>query len=89
MTQLSQAILDRFQVRKTQKQKDAFITLLKEHFPELSIQKGGFAKSRNLILGDVSQAKIVYPPTMIPAQNFLSLISLHRKTYCSVFFTAF
>ncbi|MBQ6839137.1 MAG: M28 family peptidase [Oscillospiraceae bacterium] len=77
MTQLSQAILDRFQVRKTQKQKDAFITLLKEHFPELSIQKGGFAKSRNLILGDVSQAKIVLSAhydtcAKLPFPNFIA-----------------
>lgn len=82
MNQLSQTILEGFQVRKNRKQKDAFITLLREHFPELSIQEGGIAKSRNLILGDVSQAKIVFSahydtcarlpfPNFIAPKNFL------------------
>ncbi len=59
MTELSNIILDEYQVRKTKKQKTRFITLMKNHFPELQIQEGGFPKNRNLILGDVKQANVI------------------------------
>ena len=39
MTELSQKILQDFQVRKSRKQKGAFIGLLREHYPELSIEQ--------------------------------------------------
>ena len=77
MTELSQTILDRYQVRKTRKQKDAFIALLREHFPELAIQEGGIAGSRNLILGDVPNAKVVLSAhydtcARLPFPNFIT-----------------
>lgn len=59
MTELSQKILDKFQVRKNKKQKLHFIAFLKKYFPDLQVQEGGFPKSRNIILGDVEQAKVV------------------------------
>ena len=59
MTPLSQLILDKYQMRKTTKQKNAFISLMQEHFPDLKIQEGGFPKCRNLIVGNVEQAKVV------------------------------
>ena len=61
MTELSEKILKDYQVRKSKKQKLAFIELLKQYFPELKIQEGGFGfpKNRNIILGDVESAKVV------------------------------
>ncbi len=59
MTQLSQKILDSYQIRKTSKQKDAFIALIQNHFPEIQIQQGRFPKYKNLVLGDVNTAKVV------------------------------
>lgn len=77
MTQLSQTILESYQIRKTRKQKDAFIALLREHFPELTIQEGGITKSRNLILGDVPNAKVVLSAhydtcASLPFPNFIT-----------------
>ena len=51
MTELSQEIFNNFQVRKTKKQKQAFIHLLHTQIPELQVQELGFPKSRNLIIG--------------------------------------
>jgi len=59
MTELSQTILDRFQVRKTKAQKTAFIRFMQQQIPELTVEEGGFGSSRNLIVGDVSSAKTV------------------------------
>lgn len=59
MTELSEKILKEYQVRKTNKQKLAFIKLLKTSFNDLEVQEGGFPKSRNLILGDIDSAKVV------------------------------
>ncbi|MBQ2698164.1 MAG: hypothetical protein IJF59_05750, partial [Clostridia bacterium] len=59
MTELSQTILDRFQVRKTKAQKTAFIRFMQQQLPELTVEEGGFGNSRNLIVGDVSSAKTV------------------------------
>ena len=77
MIPLSKEIFDRYQVRKTKKQKDAFIQLLKQHYPQLEIQEGGFSKSRNLILGDVEKAEFVFTAhydtcPRLPFPNFIT-----------------
>ena len=59
MTELSREILDNYQIRKTKKQKLAFIDLMQAHFPGLQVQEKGFPKSRNLVLGDPESAKAV------------------------------
>lgn len=59
MTPLSKTVFESYQVRKTKKQKDAFIALMQEHFPDMQVQEGGFAKSRNLVLGDVESAQVL------------------------------
>jgi len=85
MTSLSKEILKNYQIRKTRKQKNAFITLLQQHFPALIIQEGGIAKSKNLILGDVAHADILLSahydtcaalpfPNFIAPKNFLLYI---------------
>ena len=58
MSKLSDTILESYQVRKTDAQKSAFITLLQQHFPNLRVEQAG--KSRNLVVGDISKAKILF-----------------------------
>ena len=60
MTPLSRNIFENYQTRKTKKQKTAFIALLKQHFPEMQVQTGSFPRCRNLIIGDVETAKVVF-----------------------------
>lgn len=77
MTALSRQIFDRFQVRKTKKQKESFIQLMQQHFPELTVQEGGFPKCRNLILGDVEKASVVLTAhydtcAQLPMPNFIA-----------------
>lgn len=77
MTELSQKILDDFQVRKTKKQKQAFIHLLHTHIPELQVQELGITKSRNLMIGNPETAKVVLSAhydtcARLPFPNFIT-----------------
>lgn len=77
MTELSQTILKDYQVRKNKKQKNAFISILKEHFPNLKIERSGLIKSSNLIIGDVDKAKVVFTAhydtcARLPIPNFIA-----------------
>ena len=77
MTELSQEIFNNFQVRKTKKQKQAFIHLLHTQIPELQVQELGFPKSRNLIIGDPENAKVVLGAhydtcARLPFPNFIT-----------------
>ena len=82
MTELSNRILADYQVRKTKAQKQAFIDLMKEHYPELQIEESGLIRSRNIIIGNVDEARVVLGahydtcarlpfPNMIAPRNFL------------------
>ena len=53
MTDLSNTILSDWQIRKTKKQKTAFIEFLQTQFPDLRVEQGGMLCSRNLVLGDL------------------------------------
>lgn len=77
MTDLSRKIFSDYQVRKTKTQKLAFIQLLKQHFPGLTMQEGGFPKCRNIIVGDVEKAKIILSAhydtcARLPFPNFIA-----------------
>ena len=85
MTELSEKILADWQVRKTKKQKTAFIEFMKGELPDLKIEEGGLMKSRNLILGDPATAKTLIGahydtcaalpfPNFITPKNFLVYI---------------
>ena len=85
VTELSQKILQEFQVRKSRKQKDAFLSLLKAHYPQITVEQSGFIKSNNIILGDISSAKTIFSAhydtcARLPIPNFIAprnvLISL-------------
>lgn len=77
MTELSQEILAHWQVRNTKKQKAQFIAFLREQLPGLIVEEGGLLRSKNLVLGDVSSAKVVFSAhydtcTTLPFPNFLT-----------------
>lgn len=59
MTILSETILETWQVRKTKRQKTDFIRFLQAQIPGLQVEEGGFAKNRNLILGNIANAKVI------------------------------
>lgn len=76
MTPLSEAILADWQVRKTKKQKTAFIEFLKSNIPGIQVEQGGFGNNRNLVLGDVKTADVILTAhydtcAQLPFPNFL------------------
>lgn len=77
MTPLSQKILENYQIRKSKKQKLAFIDLLKEHHPQLQVQEGGIVKCRNIIIGDPETAEVILAAhydtcAALPLPNFIT-----------------
>lgn len=60
MTVLSEEILSDWQVRKTKKQKTAFIQFMQSKIPGLCVEQGGFGGNRNLVLGDVKTADVIF-----------------------------
>ena len=77
MTDISRTILNDYQVRKTRKQKDAFIQLLQTRFPELEIHEAKSFKSKNIIVGDIRSAKVVLTAhydtsAVLPVPNFIA-----------------
>ena len=77
MTDFSNEILSSWQVRKTKKQKTAFIQRMQQQFPQLRIESSGFPQSRNLILGDLDTAQVVYTAhydtcAQLPFPNFIT-----------------
>ena len=96
MLEISKQILDKYQVRKTKKQKLEFISFLKQYFPNLKVEEGGLGHNRNIIIGDVSRAKVVLSahydtcavlpfPNLIMPRNFLFTI-LYAILICIPFF---
>ncbi len=96
MTPQAQEILKRWQVRKTKQQKTDFIHWMKAQFPELKVEEGGSGKSRNLVLGDVEKAQVVFTghydtcarlpfPNFITPKNFLIYL-LYQLLICIPFF---
>lgn len=76
MTEFCKNIFDNFQVRKTTKQKDAFIELIKSKY-DVTIEKGGFGKNKNIIFGDVSKANTIVTAhydtcAVLPFPNFIA-----------------
>lgn len=77
MTPLSEQILAEYQVRKTKKQKSAFIEFMQSQIPGLQVEQGGFGNNRNLVLGDVKSAKVILGAhydtcARLPFPNFIS-----------------
>ena len=81
MTQTTQTIFEHYQVRKTKKQKAAFI----EHVSSLAnnmgypckVEKNVFFGTRNIVVGDIDTAKVVYTAhydtcARVPFPNFIT-----------------
>lgn len=81
MTELSKEIFANYQVRKTKKQKTAFIELLQKHYPEIQVETGGLCKPRNLVIGDVKTAKVIFTAhydtcAELPFPNFITPMNI-------------
>lgn len=96
MTTLSEKILSDWQVRKTKKQKTAFIEFMKSQIPEIQVEEGGFPKNRNLVVGDVKSADVILGahydtcarlpfPNFMPPQNVLLYLA-YSLLICIPFF---
>ncbi|MBP1569554.1 MAG: M28 family peptidase [Oscillospiraceae bacterium] len=76
MTQISEEILEKFQIRKTRKQKTAFIEFMRAHFPELKVEEDAIGYSRNIVIGNPDTAKVVFGAhydtcAVMPIPNFI------------------
>ena len=79
MTELSKAILETWQIRKTKKQKSDFIAFLQKELGEenVRVEKSGTFGSRNIVLGDVDTAEMILAAhydtqPVLPFPNFLT-----------------
>lgn len=79
MHAFSKLILEKYQVRKTKKQKTEFIELIKKEFAnhQITIEEGGLFKSRNIIIGDLENSQVVLgahydTAPVLPFPNFLA-----------------
>ena len=84
MTEVSKRILDQYQVRKSRKQKQAFIEFLQKYFPEMKIEYHKGSGSNNLILGN--PARVVRNLTteevesiIQSANNYVNLSKKYKK----------
>ncbi len=76
MNEISKEILEKYQIRKTKKQKTEFIEFMRAHFPDLQIEEGGLGKNRNIVIGDLSTAKVLLGAhydtcAVMPIPNFI------------------
>ncbi len=76
MTPISIEILEKYQIRKTKKQKTAFIEFMRAHFPELKVEETPFGFTRNIVIGNPNTAKAVLGAhydtcAVMPIPNFI------------------
>lgn len=81
MSEYSKEIIWRYLVRKSKRQKTEFINRTKEVLEEqgyrVAIEQGGMILSRNIVVGDIGQAKVIYTAhydtcAMMPLPNFVT-----------------
>lgn len=80
MTETTQTILDRYQIRKTKKQKNEFIkwaTQIAENAGNKTTIEKGLLGSRNIIIGNPEKAKVIYTAhydtcAVLPFPNFIT-----------------
>lgn len=56
----ARTVLDKWQLRKKRKDKDAFIAFVQEHIPEARAERSKSFGSTNIVVGDVDRAKVVF-----------------------------
>ena len=88
MTSISEEILEKYQVRKTRKQKTAFIEYLRAHFPEIKVEEDAIGYSRNIVIGNPDTAKVVFGAhydtcAVMPIPNFI----MPKSVLVSVLYT--
>ena len=95
MQELSRLILEKYQVRKTKKQKTEFIELLQKELKDhkITIEQGGLFKSRNIVVGDLENSKIVIgahydTQPVLPFPNFLTPKNMFAYILYIILFTA-
>ena len=76
MTSISEEILEKYQIRKTRKQKTAFIEYMRAHFPNLRVEDDAIGYSRNMVIGNPDTAKAVLGAhydtcAVMPIPNFI------------------
>ncbi|MBQ5356974.1 MAG: M28 family peptidase [Oscillospiraceae bacterium] len=76
MNGISKEILEKYQIRKTRKQKTAFIEFLRAHYPDLKIEDDAVGYSRNIVIGNPDTAKAVFGAhydtcAVMPFPNFI------------------
>lgn len=76
MNEISKEILENYQIRKTRKQKTAFIEFLRAHYPDLKIEDDALGYSRNIVIGNPDTAKAVFGAhydtcAVMPFPNFI------------------
>lgn len=80
MTSITKEILEKYQIRKSKKQKTAFIhwltPLVQEKGWQIKVEKGSFGV-RNIVIGDVDSAKVVFTAhydtcAVMPIPNFIT-----------------
>ena len=78
MTETTRTIFDKYQVRKSKKQKAAFIeyveNVAKSYGYGVKLEKGYFG-AKNIVVGDVENAKVIYTAhydtcARLPVPNF-------------------
>ena len=99
MTQTTKEIFEKYQVRKTKKQKTAFIAYVKQLADrwgyDCTVEKGSFG-ARNIVIGNPDTAKVLYTahydtcprlpfPNFITPKNFLIYL-LYQFLIVGVFF---
>ncbi|MBO5090702.1 MAG: M28 family peptidase [Clostridia bacterium] len=99
MTETTKVIFEKYQVRKTKKQKTAFIEYVKEvaerYGYDFKIEKGAFG-ARNIVIGEPDTAKVLYTahydtcarlpfPNFITPKNFLIYL-LYQFLIVGLFF---
>ncbi|MBO5281220.1 MAG: M28 family peptidase [Clostridia bacterium] len=99
MTETAKEIFEKYQVRKTKKQKSKFIEFAKIKAEELSYEvkvEKGYLGARNIVVGDVKSAKVVYTAhydtcAVLPFPNFITpknftIYLLYQILIVAVFF---
>ena len=76
MTSISEEILEKYQIRKTRKQKTAYIAYMRAHFPNLRVEDDAIGYSRNIVIGNPDTAKAVLGAhydtcAVMPIPNFI------------------
>lgn len=77
VTETGAILLDRYQVRKSKKQKTAFLDFMKERYPQAVVEEGGVLHNRNLVIGDVDHARFLLTAhydtcAQLPFPNFIT-----------------